>query len=117
MLNTNVIEPRVSAPNTGWPRCRCCWPSCSGPGCGGIGLVLATPLTVCRAVPGKHVPALRFFAVVLGCRPVLWRAARSYQRLPARDRHEAAEVVKDYLAAQPAEHLCTGAVAFVASTE
>ena len=32
---------------------------------GPIGLVLATPLTVCLAVMGRHVPKLQFLSVLL----------------------------------------------------
>lgn len=61
-----------------------------------VGLVLATPMTVCLAVLGKHVPQLRFLATLFGARPALRPPARYYQRLLARDRDEAAAVVKDY---------------------
>jgi hypothetical protein len=73
---------------------------------GVVGLILATPLTVCLAVLGKHVPQLEFLAVLLASRPVLRPEARYYQRLLARDRYEAAAVVKDYLTAHPADRLC-----------
>jgi predicted PurR-regulated permease PerM len=63
-----------------------------------VGLVLATPVTVCLAVLGKYVPALRFLAILLGREAVLRPAARYYQRLLARDRHEAEAVLKEYLA-------------------
>ncbi|MCW7542046.1 AI-2E family transporter [Aquabacterium sp. A7-Y] len=59
---------------------------------GPIGLLLATPLTVCLVVLGHYVPALRFFDTLLGDRPALAPGARFYQRLLARDRHEAREV-------------------------
>jgi predicted PurR-regulated permease PerM len=70
-----------------------------------IGLVLATPLTVCLAVLGKHVPQLEFLAVLLGSRPALKPAARYYQRLLARDRDEAEAIVKDYLGNHSVERL------------
>jgi predicted PurR-regulated permease PerM len=70
-----------------------------------IGLVLATPVTVCLAVLGKYVPALRFLAILLGREAALRPAARYYQRLLARDRYEAEVVVKEYLADHPVEEL------------
>jgi predicted PurR-regulated permease PerM len=70
-----------------------------------VGLVLATPLTICLAVLGKHVPQLEFLGVLLGSRPALGPAARYYQRLLARDRFEAEAVVKEYLANHPVEQL------------
>lgn len=36
---------------------------------GGIGLVLSTPLTVCLAVLGRHVPQLRFISELVGSEP------------------------------------------------
>ncbi|MGE0420665.1 MAG: AI-2E family transporter [Reyranellaceae bacterium] len=36
---------------------------------GGIGLVLSTPLTVCLAVLGRHVPQLRFVTELVGSEP------------------------------------------------
>src|SRR5262249_34564719 len=54
-----------------------------------VGLVLATPLTICLAVLGKHVPQLELLGVLLGSRPALGPEARYYQRLLARDRFEA----------------------------
>ena len=45
------------------------------------GLVLATPLTVCIAVLGKHVPPMRFLSVILGDKSVLSPSLRLYQRL------------------------------------
>jgi hypothetical protein len=63
-----------------------------------VGLVLATPVTVCLAVLGKYVPALRFLAILLGREAALRPAARYYQRLLARDRYEAEAVLKEYLA-------------------
>ncbi len=36
---------------------------------GGIGLVLSTPLTVCLAVLGRHVPQLRFVSELVGSEP------------------------------------------------
>jgi predicted PurR-regulated permease PerM len=70
-----------------------------------VGLVLATPLTICLAVLGKHVPQLEFLGVLLGSQPALGPEARYYQRLLARDRFEAEAVVKAYLAEHSVEQL------------
>jgi predicted PurR-regulated permease PerM len=64
---------------------------------GPIGLVLSTPLTVCLAVLGRHVPQMEFLYVLLGDEPVLSPEARYYQRLLAMDEEEAAEIVDEYL--------------------
>jgi hypothetical protein len=69
------------------------------------GLVLATPLTVCLAVLGKHVRQLGFLSVLLSREAALSPAARYYQRLLARDRPEAEAVMKEYTADHPAEDL------------
>lgn len=57
---------------------------------GPVGLVLASPLTVCLVVLGRHVPMLKFLDTLLGDRPVLAPSQRFYQRLLAGDEDEAA---------------------------
>ncbi len=64
---------------------------------GPVGLLLATPLTVCIIVLGRHVPQLRFFELLLGNQPALATHASYYQRLLARDLKEASVLVQDYL--------------------
>ena len=66
-----------------------------------VGLLLATPLTVCLLVIGKHVPNLSFFDILLGNEPVFEPAKRVYQRLVAGDQEEATELVEDYCEHQP----------------
>jgi predicted PurR-regulated permease PerM len=61
------------------------------------GLLLATPLTVCLLVLGKHVPQLSFLDTLLGNEPVFEPTKRVYQRLLAGDQEEATEVVDDDL--------------------
>jgi hypothetical protein len=56
---------------------------------GPIGLLLATPLTVCIAVLGRHVKSLRFLAIMFADEPALAPHVRYYQRLLARDEVEA----------------------------
>lgn len=56
---------------------------------GPVGLVLASPLTVCLVVLGRYVPYLRFLDTLLGDRPTLTPAQRFYQRLLADDEDEA----------------------------
>lgn len=60
---------------------------------GPIGLLLATPLTVCIAVLGRHVRSLRFLAVIFADEPALMPHVRFYQRLLARDEDEAGALV------------------------
>jgi predicted PurR-regulated permease PerM len=70
---------------------------------GPVGLLLATPLTVCLIVLGKHLPALGFIVVLMGDRPVIEAKARYYQRLLARDQDEAADIVEAYVNADGRE--------------
>ena len=63
---------------------------------GPVGLLLATPLTVCLAVVGRYVPELGFLDVLLGVEPVLTPAARLYQRLIALDDEDALDVAEEY---------------------
>jgi hypothetical protein len=65
---------------------------------GGIGLVMAMPLTVCLAVIGRYVPQLEFFNVLLTDQPVLAPDAHYYQRLLADDEEEAAALIEKQLA-------------------
>ena len=61
---------------------------------GPVGLLLATPLTVCIAVLGRHVRSLRFLAVIFADEPALMPHVRYYQRLLARDEDEATALVE-----------------------
>jgi predicted PurR-regulated permease PerM len=70
---------------------------------GPVGLVLATPLTVCLIVLGKHLPALSFIVVLMGDQPVIEAKSRYYQRLLARDQDEAADIVEAYVNANGRE--------------
>jgi hypothetical protein len=64
---------------------------------GPIGLLLSTPLTVCLAVLGKHMPQLEFLAVLLGDEPALEPKISFYQRLLAGDEDEANDIVEQNL--------------------
>jgi predicted PurR-regulated permease PerM len=72
---------------------------------GPIGLLLATPLTVCLIVLSKHLPAMSFLVVLMGDEPPLEPKARYYQRLLARDQDEAAGIVEEYVKANARESL------------
>lgn len=64
---------------------------------GPIGLVLATPLTVCLVVLGRHVERLEFLDVMLGDRPPLSAPEIFYQRILAGDPAEAADNAEEVL--------------------
>jgi hypothetical protein len=68
---------------------------------GVVGLLLATPLTVCLLVVGKHVPQLSFLNTLLGDKPVFEPTKRVYQRLLAGDDEEAAELLDKHFEHTP----------------
>ena len=63
---------------------------------GGVGLLLAMPLTVCVSVLGKYIPSLSFLEALLGDEPTLTVNERYYQRLLAMDRREACIVADEF---------------------
>src|SRR5580700_3454104 len=68
---------------------------------GPVGLILATPLTVCLVVLGRHVERLSFLDVMFGDQPALSPAELIYQRMLARDPVEAAEQAQKFLKDRP----------------
>jgi predicted PurR-regulated permease PerM len=72
---------------------------------GPAGLLMATPLTVCLVVFGKHVPSLGFVVTLLGDTPALAPDVTYYQRLLAGDQHEAMEIVESALRTRPREQV------------
>jgi len=98
VLTGNIIEPLLYGSSTGVSPVALVlsaifWTWLWGP----IGLLLSTPITVCLAVIGLHVPQLRFLHVLLGDEPVLTPETRFYQRMLAMDRHEVDGIVKAFL--------------------
>jgi predicted PurR-regulated permease PerM len=93
-----VIEPLVYGRTTGLSPVAVVvsatfWTALWGP----IGLVLATPLTVCLVVLGRHVERLSFLDVMFGDRPALSPPEIFYQRMLAGDPTEAAEKAEQFL--------------------
>jgi predicted PurR-regulated permease PerM len=64
---------------------------------GPLGLLMATPLTVCLVVLGKRVPGLEFLSTLMGDRPALAPDSVYYQRLLARDQSEAADLIEAHI--------------------
>ena len=84
-----IIEPMVYGHSTGLSPISVIvaaifWTWLWGP----IGLILATPLTLCLVVLGRHVERLEFLDVMLGDRPALTPMENFYQRLLAGDTDE-----------------------------
>lgn len=68
---------------------------------GPLGLLMATPLTVCLVVLGKHVPGLQFVGLLLADTPALAPEFVYYQRLLARDQSEAADLIDQHVKSEP----------------
>jgi predicted PurR-regulated permease PerM len=77
---------------------------------GPVGLVLATPLTICLVVIGRHVEQLEFLDVMLGDQPPLSPAQVVYQRMLAGDPMEASEQARTFLKEQTLEQYYDGIV-------
>ncbi len=95
-----VVEPMLYGKNTGLSPVAVVvstlfWALMWGP----VGLLLATPITVCLVVLGKHVPALNFLDVILGDEPALTPEQRLYQRLLIGDAGEAVVVAEEDIGA------------------
>jgi len=98
LLAGQVIEPLVYGHSTGLSPVAIIvsasfWTWLWGP----VGLVLATPLTVCLVVVGRHVERLQFLDIMLGDQPPLTPPQLIYQRMLAGDPMEAAEQAHDFL--------------------
>jgi predicted PurR-regulated permease PerM len=68
---------------------------------GPVGLILATPLSMCLVVVGRHVDRLEFLEVMFGDQPPLTPAELIYQRMLANDPIEAAEQARTFLKERP----------------
>jgi predicted PurR-regulated permease PerM len=66
---------------------------------GPVGLLLATPLTMCFVVFSRHVESLKFLDVMLGNQPALRFEESLYLRMLAEDPDEAAIEAEDFLRA------------------
>jgi hypothetical protein len=73
------------------------WTSLWGP----VGLLLATPLTVCLVVLGRHVNRLEFLEVMLGDRPPLLPEESLYQRALAGDADALVQQARRFLREAP----------------
>jgi len=82
LTTANVIEPRLYGSSTGVSPIAILlsamfWATLWGP----VGLILATPMTVCLVVIGRHLPQFQFLDTLLGSEPVLSMPERLYQRM------------------------------------
>ena len=98
LINFNALEPWLYGSRTGVSSVALIiaavfWTWLWGP----IGLVLATPLTVCLAVMGRHVPKLQFLSVLLSEEQALAPHEECYHRLLAFGLDEANDLAEAYV--------------------
>ncbi len=100
LLSNNLVEPWLYSASTGVSSIALIvaamfWTWLWGP----VGLVLATPLTVCLVVMGRHVPRLSFLDVLLSDDEALTPAEDCYHRLLTPSEYDEIEFVESYLKA------------------
>lgn len=77
---------------------------------GGVGLLLATPMTVCLAVLGRYVEPLSFLNVLLGDKPALRPSVQLYQRLLSEQKDAVQTLVEEHLKLAPASEVFESAL-------
>ncbi len=98
LISNNLMEPILYGHSTGVSPVAIIvsavfWTWLWGP----VGLVLATPITVCLVVLGGYIPQMAFLRVLLGDEPVLDEDVRVYNRLLSGATDEAVEIAEEYL--------------------
>jgi len=98
LITSHVIEPRVYGQATGLSPLSIVlatlfWGWLWGP----VGVIIATPLTLCLAVAGRHAESLGFLDIVLGDGPALTMAQKFYQRALSGDADEIISGARQYL--------------------
>lgn len=98
LFSNNVMEPWLYGSSTGVTPialivAALVWTWLWGP----VGLVLATPLTVCLVVMGRHIPRLAFLSILLSDEQALTPAEDCYHRLNRIGEHDEMELVDNYL--------------------
>ena len=74
---------------------------------GPVGLLLATPITVCLTVGGEFIPALRIFSIMFGSEDPLEGYLSFYNRLLLRDRTGAIAIADRYAETATMEEMFT----------
>jgi len=93
LIINNIVEPLAYGGRTGVSPMAVLlsagfWALLWGP----VGLVLATPMTVCLLAIGRHLAPLRFLEPLLGSEPVFDKPTLLYQRLISGELEEAIEL-------------------------
>lgn len=105
LTTANIIEPRLYGSSTGVSAIAILlsamfWATMWGP----VGLILATPMTVCLVVIGRHLPQFQFLETLLGSEPVLSPPERLYQRMLRGNTEDAIEMTEDHIEAHDTRH-------------
>jgi predicted PurR-regulated permease PerM len=96
LLSNNVVEPWLYGSRTGVSAIAIIFAAVFwGWLWGGVGLLLATPMTVCLVVLGRYIPSLKFFVTLLSDERQVNPGLRVYQRLLAGDPHKLNDVLID----------------------
>ena len=100
LVNANVLEPWLYGASTGVSSVALIiaavfWTWLWGP----VGLLLSTPLTVCLAVMGRHVPKLQFLSVLLSEEQALAPHEECYYRLLRLGLAEGSDLAEAYVKA------------------
>ena len=98
LLSNNFMEPWLYGSSTGVTPIALIfaalfWTWLWGP----VGLVLATPMTVCLVVMGRHIPRLSFLSILLSDSEALTPAEDCYYRLLTVGEQDEMELVDTYL--------------------
>jgi len=101
LFTGNIVEPVLYGQHTGLSPVAIVlatlfWALLWGP----IGMLLATPLTVCLVVLGRYIDAFEFIEILLGDEPALEPEERFYQRLLSGNATEAADQAEQQLKQQ-----------------
>ncbi len=103
----HAVEPRVYGHATGLSPLAIVlaaifWGGLWGP----VGVLIATPLTLCLAVAGRHFESLTFLGVALGDGPALTMAQKFYQRALSGDPAEIMEGARGFMRRRPFAEYC-----------
>lgn len=98
LVSNNVMEPWLYGSSTGVSSIALIvaavfWTYLWGP----VGLVMATPITVCIAVMGRHIPQLAFLNIILSDEEALTPAEDCYHRLLRSGGEDELELSESYL--------------------
>lgn len=117
LISNNIAEPILYGSSTGVTPIALIiaalgWTWLWGP----VGLVLATPITVCLVVMGRHIPRLSFFSIILSDERPLTPAEECYQRIQRPGDSDEFEFVDHYLRDHAEEELYDEVLVPVLST-